>query len=163
MNDALKIDFGFTKPRIAVLGLNPHAGDSGLIGKEEMEIIEPAIKKARDEGIMVMGPFPTDGFFGSGNQKKYDGVLAMYHDQALPTFKALGFHEGVNFTAGLPVIRTSPVHGTAFEIAGKNEASPDSFRHAMYLAADIHKRRLLHRELTSDPLKHHNLNDEDGA
>jgi len=162
MHEALKIDFGLSGPSIAVLGLNPHAGDSGLLGTEEKEIIEPAIKKARDEGIMVMGPFPSDGFFGSGNQKRFDGILAMYHDQALLPFKVLGFNDGINFTAGLPVIRTSPVHGTGFEIAGKNQASADSFRSAMYLAADVYKRRAEHQELTSNPLEHHNLNDENG-
>ena len=162
MHASLKVDFGFTRPNIAVLGLNPHGGDSGLLGKEEMEIIGPAIQKAREEGIMALGPFASDGFYGSGSQGRFDGILAMYHDQGLIPFKTLNFMEGVNFTAGLPVIRTAPVHGTAYEIAGKNQASPDSFRNAIYLAADIHKRRIAHQELSSNPLEHHNLNDDNG-
>ena len=128
MRHSLQKDFGVRKPKIAVLGLNPHAGDNGLIGTEEQEIIQPAIEAANQEGILTFGPYPSDGFFGSSNFRKFDGILAMYHDQGMLPFKTLGFDNGVNFTAGLPIVRTSPAHGTAFGIAGKNEASPDSFR-----------------------------------
>jgi 4-hydroxythreonine-4-phosphate dehydrogenase len=152
LNKTLLEDFAITGPKIAVLGLNPHAGDQGLLGKEETEVIAPALKTARDEGIMAIGPFPADGFFGSENFKKFDAVLAMYHDQGLAPFKALMFDQGVNFTAGLPVIRTSPVHGTAYEIAGKNEASPDSFRQAVYLAIDLFKNRAIYKEAANNPL-----------
>lgn len=141
MNESLKKDFGVDKPRIAVLGLNPHAGDNGLIGKEEEEKIVPAIKKAKEENIMVYGPYSADGFFGSGNYKNFDAILAMYHDQGLIPFKSLSFDEGVNFTAGLPVVRTSPDHGTAYDIAGKNLASEASFRQSIYGACDIFRRR----------------------
>lgn len=151
LNKSLKIDFGIRKPNIAVLGLNPHAGDNGFLGKEEKEIIEPAIKEARDEGILALGTFPADGFFGSASQLKFDAVLAMYHDQGLTPFKSL-VSNGVNFTAGLPVVRTSPAHGTGYSIAGKGLASPDSFRNAFYMALDILKQRKLHDELMEDPL-----------
>ena len=153
MNHSLLQDFGIRKPRIAVLGLNPHAGDNGLIGKEEETIIAPAIKKANDEGMLVFGPYSADGFFGSGTWKKFDGVMAMYHDQGLVPFKSIAFHHGVNFTAGLPVIRTSPDHGTAYDIAGKNIASPDSFREAVYMAIDIFRNRKQYAEMSADPLK----------
>jgi len=153
MQESLKTDFGLTKPSIAVLGLNPHAGDDGLLGAEEKEIIEPAIQEARKEGIMAMGTFPADGFFGSYNHLKFDAVLAMYHDQGLSPFKTLGFSDGVNYTAGLPIVRTSPVHGTGYEIAGKGIASPTSFRNALYLAIDIFKQRTQHKELTANPLQ----------
>lgn len=152
LNSTLVEDFAITGPRIAVLGLNPHAGDQGLLGSEETDIIIPALKTARDEGIMAIGPYPADGFFGSENFKKFDAVLAMYHDQGLAPFKALMFDKGVNYTAGLPIIRTSPVHGTAFEIAGKDEASPDSFRHALYLAMDLFNNRAIYREAAKNPL-----------
>ena len=152
LNRTLIEDFAITGPKIAVLGLNPHAGDQGLLGSEETDIIIPALKTARDEGIMALGPYPADGFFGSENFKKFDAVLAMYHDQGLAPFKALMFDKGVNYTAGLPVIRTSPVHGTAYEIAGKDEASPDSFRHAMYLAIDLFNNRAIYREAAKNPL-----------
>ena len=152
MSRSLVRDFGISKPRIAVLGLNPHAGDGGLIGKEESEIITPAIRKAFDEGAFVYGPYSADGFFGSGNFSGFDGVLAMYHDQGLIPFKALSFTSGVNYTAGLPVVRTSPDHGTAFDKAGKNEASEASFREAVYLAQDIYQHRLLHAQASSNPL-----------
>ncbi len=152
LNRTLIEDFAITGPKIAVLGLNPHAGDQGLLGGEETEIIIPALKTARDEGIMAIGPFAADGFFGSENFKKFDAVLAMYHDQGLAPFKALMFDRGVNFTAGLPVIRTSPVHGTAYEIAGKDVASPDSFRHAIFLALDIFKNRMIYKEVSKNPL-----------
>jgi 4-hydroxythreonine-4-phosphate dehydrogenase len=152
MEKSLRMDFNINKPKVAVLGLNPHAGDNGLIGTEEEEFIEPAIKKANDLGILAYGPYPADGFFGSSNYCNFDGILAMYHDQGMLPFKTFGFEQGVNFTAGLPIVRTSPAHGTAFDIAGKNIASPDSFRHALYLAIDIHKNRKLYEELTKNPL-----------
>jgi 4-hydroxythreonine-4-phosphate dehydrogenase len=153
LNASLISDFNISRPYIAVLGLNPHAGDEGLIGNEEIDIIMPAIKAARDLNIMALGPFSADGFFGSGNFKNFDAVLAMYHDQGLIPFKALAAGEGVNFTAGLPIVRTSPAHGTAYEIAGKGEASCSSFRKAIYTACDIYKNRLAFKELTSNQLK----------
>jgi 4-hydroxythreonine-4-phosphate dehydrogenase len=157
MNRSLILDFGIRKPRIAVLGLNPHAGDKGLLGSEEGEIIDPAIQLAQKEGIMAFGPFPADGFFGAGSFTKFDGILAMYHDQGLTPFKALSFDSGVNFTAGLPFIRTSPVHGTAFDIAGKGEASENSFRQAIFLACDIFRNRQMYAEMTKNPLKHQDI------
>ena len=148
----LQVDFAIGKPTIAVLGLNPHAGESGRIGMEEEEIIRPAIIEAKKSGMMVMGPYPADGFFGAMQHTKFDAVLAMYHDQGLVPFKALSFGGGVNFTAGLPVVRTSPDHGTAPGLAGRNEASPDSFRQAVYLACDIWKNRLEYDEANANPL-----------
>mgnify|MGYP001416572723 CR=1 FL=1 len=139
--DSLRNDFGIERPTIAVLGLNPHAGDGGVLGNEEEKIIRPAIVEVKKEGSMVMGPFPADGFFGSGQYNKYDGILAMYHDQGLIPFKLLSFGAGVNFTAGLAGVRTSPDHGTAFDIAGKNEADPSSFLKAMFTAIDIARLR----------------------
>jgi len=153
MNTSLKKDFAISRPKIAVLGLNPHSGDNGVIGSEEKEIIIPAINKAKENNILAFGPYPADGFFGSGNFSKFDAVLAMYHDQGLIPFKAISFESGVNYTAGLPIIRTSPGHGCAYDIAGKNEASPESFRNALYLACDIYKNRLLYDELHANPLK----------
>jgi 4-hydroxythreonine-4-phosphate dehydrogenase len=152
MNKTLQMDFGINRPKIAVLGLNPHAGDEGLIGKEEIEIIRPAIQKAFDEKILTFGPYPADGFFGSSNFFTFDGILAMYHDQGMLPFKAISFEEGVNFTAGLPIIRTSPAHGTAFDIAGKNVASPDSFRQAIYTAMDIFCKREMFKNNMKNPL-----------
>jgi 4-hydroxythreonine-4-phosphate dehydrogenase len=152
MNESLKIDFGIRKPRIAVLGLNPHAGDDGILGTEEKTVITPAIEKAFTDGILAFGPFPADGFFGSDNYTKFDGILAMYHDQGLIPFKTICFESGVNFTAGLPIVRTSPAHGTAYDIAGKDIASPDSLRAAMYLACDIFNHRMMHDELNANPL-----------
>lgn len=140
-NKSLIEDFGIFKPRIAVLGLNPHAGDKGVIGKEEEEIIFPAVKQALDEGIICFGPLPADGFFGSNGHAHYDGILAMYHDQGLIPFKTIAMDNGVNFTAGLSVVRTSPDHGTAYDLAGKNMASENSFRQALYMALDIYKNR----------------------
>lgn len=140
-NKSLIEDFGIFKPRIAVLGLNPHAGDKGVIGKEEEEIIAPAIKQALDEGIICFGPLPADGFFGSNGQSHYDGILAMYHDQGLIPFKTIAMDNGVNFTAGLSVVRTSPDHGTAYDLAGQNMASENSFRQALYMAIDVYKNR----------------------
>jgi 4-hydroxythreonine-4-phosphate dehydrogenase len=153
MNKSLIQDFNVRKPRIAVLALNPHAGDTGLLGDEEDKFIIPAIQKAREMDILAFGPFPADGFFGFTGYTKYDGILAMYHDQGLIPFKALTYEGGVNFTAGLPVIRTSPAHGTGYEIVGKNEASEASFRQAIYLACDILKNRTEYAELTANPLK----------
>lgn len=157
MNQSLIADFGIRKPRIAVLGLNPHAGDNSLLGSEEAEIITPAILQTQKEGIMAFGPFPADGFFGAGSFTKFDGILAMYHDQGLAPFKALSFDSGVNFTAGLPFVRTSPVHGTAFSIAGKGEASENSFRQALFLACDIFRNRQLYAEISKNPLKHQDI------
>ncbi len=157
MNRSLILDFAIRKPKIAVLGLNPHAGDNSLLGTEENDIIIPAIRQAEKEGIMVFGPFPADGFFGAGSFSKFDGILAMYHDQGLSPFKALSFESGVNFTAGLPFIRTSPVHGTAFQIAGKGEASENSFRQAIYLACSIYRNRQMYNEISKDPLKHQDI------
>ncbi len=153
LNDSLTQDFGIVKPRIAVLGLNPHAGDDGLLGSEEKEIILPAVEECRGKKIHVFGPYAADGFFGSGNYKKFDGILAMYHDQGLAPFKTLAGGSGVNFTAGLPFVRTSPDHGTGFDIAGKGEASPDSIREALYAAIDIYRHRLNHAERTANPLR----------
>jgi len=152
MNQSLIEDFGILKPIIAVLGLNPHAGDNGLLGKEDDEIILPAVKKAKEENIMALGPFAADGLFGSPEFYKFDAILAMYHDQGLVPFKALSFNSGVNFTAGLSVVRTSPAHGTALPIAGKGLASPDSFRSALYLALDIYKQRKNHKEILKNKI-----------
>lgn len=153
LSHSLLSDFTIRAPRIAVLGLNPHAGDNGLLGDEEIKEIIPAIAQAQEEGILAFGPFPADGFFGAGSFTKFDAVLAMYHDQGLVPFKALSVEGGVNFTAGLPVVRTSPAHGTAYELAGKNEASPDSFRKAIYLACDICRSRKEFKEMSANPLK----------
>jgi 4-hydroxythreonine-4-phosphate dehydrogenase len=150
---SLKQDFNISKPRMAVLGLNPHAGDSGAIGGEEEKVIIPAIKAAVKDGMLVYGPYPADGFFGSMTFKKFDAVLAMYHDQGLIPFKYMAFASGVNYTAGLPVIRTSPDHGTAFDIAGKNMASEESFRNAVYLACDLIRTRKNYNQATANPLK----------
>lgn len=138
---SLKHDFGIKKPRIAILGLNPHAGENGRIGKEDVEIIDPVIKEFKEKGDLVMGPYPADGFFGSSQHLNFDGVLAMYHDQGLIPFKILSQGEGVNFTAGLPFIRTSPAHGTAFNLAGKDLADPTSMRNAIFLALDLIKEK----------------------
>ena len=141
MNKALVEDFGIMKPKIAILGLNPHCGDNGVIGKEDDEIIRPTIAEIRESGELVFGPYAADGFFGSSTYKQFDGILAMYHDQGLAPFKALSFGNGVNYTAGLSKIRTSPDHGTAYEIAGKNAADPSSFKEALFSAIDIFKKR----------------------
>ena len=146
-------DFGILKPRIAVLGLNPHAGDNGVIGTEETEIIGPAIKELQEQSILCYGPYPSDGFFGSENYRSYDGILAMYHDQGLIPFKTLAMENGVNFSACLPIIRTSPDHGTAYDIAGQNKASEVSMREALYMAIDIFKNRQLYAQIRSNPLK----------
>jgi len=146
-------DFGIEKPRIAILGLNPHAGDEGLLGDEEQKVIAPAIEAARGKGMLTFGPYGADGFFGTGQYRHFDGVLAMYHDQGLAPFKALAFDSGVNFTAGLPIVRTSPDHGPAMDIAGKGQASPDSFRAAVYAACDIYRLRKEYREISANPLE----------
>ncbi|MDR1055365.1 MAG: 4-hydroxythreonine-4-phosphate dehydrogenase PdxA [Prevotellaceae bacterium] len=147
------VDFMIHKPHIAVLALNPHAGDNGLIGKEENKIIIPAVDECKEKGMLVYGPYPADGFFASAMFNQFDAVLAMYHDQGMIPFKSLSYDGGVNYTAGLPVIRTSPTHGTAYDIAGENKASIDSFREALYMACKIYKNRTLHAELTAAPLK----------
>lgn len=141
MIKSLQKDFGIKKPRVAVMGLNPHAGENGLLGDEEENVISPIINEMKSGHHIVMGPFPSDGFFGQGTYKQYDCILAMYHDQGLIPFKTMAFEEGVNYTAGLPFVRTSPDHGTAFGIAGKNEADETSFRNALYLANDIVRQR----------------------
>ncbi len=153
LNRTLIQDFCIDGPRIAVLGLNPHAGDNGLIGKEEENIIIPAINNAKSVGVNVFGPYSADGFFGSGNYKKFDAILAMYHDQGLIPFKSLSFGNGTNFTAGLSIIRTSPDHGVAYEIAGQNKAEESSFRKAIYMACDIHKNRMFSEKINENPLK----------
>ena len=151
LNSTLKTDFSCRKPRIAVLALNPHAGDNGLIGEEETNIIRPAIAAAQEQGIWAFGPYSADGFFGAGQYNHFDAVLAMYHDQGLAPFKALDM-SGVNFTAGLPVVRTSPDHGTAYNLAGKNEADPQSMLHAIYTAIDILRERLTNVQLEAGKL-----------
>lgn len=145
-------DFGIRKPLIAVLGFNPHAGEDGLLGKEEEEIIIPAIKKLKEDGVMAFGPYPADSFFTPPNLQKFDGILSMYHDQGLTAFKTLCFSDGVNYTAGLDIIRTSPVHGTAYEIAGKGIADEQSFREAVFMACKIYKKRQEFDQINSNPL-----------
>lgn len=152
--EALRRDFRLSAPRIAVLGLNPHNGDDGLMGSEEKDVIAPAIARLADEGIPCFGPFPADGFFGAGSYTRFDAVLAMYHDQGLAPFKALAMEDGVNVTAGLPVVRTSPDHGTAYDIAGCGTASPASMRAAIYAAIDIWRNRAAYDEENSHPLEH---------
>jgi 4-hydroxythreonine-4-phosphate dehydrogenase len=153
VKNSLIQDFGITKPKIAVLALNPHAGDNGVIGKEDDEILKPTLKKIFDKGTMVFGPFPADGFFGSNSYEKYDAVIATYHDQGLIPFKTLSFGNGVNYTAGLNKIRTSPDHGTAYEIAGKGVADHNSFKEAVYTAIDIYNSRNQYQEISKNPLK----------
>lgn len=152
LNKSLKKDFMIRKPKIAVLALNPHAGDNGLIGNEEIEYINDTLESLQDDNVMVYGPFPADGFFGTGMYDKYDAILAMYHDQGLVPFKTLSFQSGVNYTAGLPYVRTSPDHGTAYSIAGKGEASEDSFRKAVYEAIDIFRSRTENKDLESNKI-----------
>ncbi len=152
MEETLRVDFGIDRPTIALLGLNPHAGDGGAIGDEDEQIIRPAAIECKKNGMLVMGPFPADGFFGSGQYKKFDGILAMYHDQGLAPFKLLSFGKGVNFTAGLVGIRTSPDHGTAYDIAGKNQADHTSFQEALFLALDLARNRTEYREAHQNPL-----------
>ena len=153
MKDSLLRDFGVTDPKIAVLGLNPHCGDGGLLGDEEQNIILPAVQAAQAEGIQAFGPYSPDGFFGLGNYSRFDATLAMYHDQGLAPFKALAFSDGVNFTAGLPIVRTSPDHGTAYDMAGRDEADPRSMMSAIYTAIDIFRRRLQYGTLLEGKMK----------
>lgn len=152
MNESLKRDFGVPMPKIAVLALDPHAGDNGVIGNLDMTVVKPVIDQVQAKGVLAYGPYPSDGFFGNGSFNQFDGVLALYHDQGLIPFKLMSFTDGVNFTAGLPYVRTSPAHGTAFDIAGRDKASEQSFRRAVYLACDILRNRREYDELTSDPL-----------
>ena len=153
INDSLKKDFWIEKPKIAVLGLNPHASDNGLLGKEEAEIIAPAIQEAFDKGIICFGPYPADGFFGNGTYKKFDAVLAMYHDQGLIPFKTIAFETGVNYTAGLKFVRTSPDHGTGYDIAGKNLADPTSFMEAVFAAIHIVQHRREQESMLKNQLR----------
>lgn len=152
LNKSLVQDFSINLPRIAVLGLNPHAGDDGVLGKEEQDVIVPALKQAEKEGIICVGPYAADGFFGSGSFAKFDGILAMYHDQGMIPFKCMSMDSGVNYTAGLKIIRTSPAHGTAYDKAGKNIASEESFRNALYLACDIFNNRKTDKNINSNRL-----------
>lgn len=152
-NTSLKSDFTISIPRIAVLSLNPHCGDNGLIGSEEKDIIKPAIDSMRKRGVQCFGPYPADGFFGAGMYSSFDGILAMYHDQGLTAFKTLSADDGVNFTAGLPIVRTSPDHGVAYDIAGKGEANENSFRQAIYVALDVWRNRQIDKEAYANPLK----------
>ncbi len=153
-------DFGIRKPKIAVLGLNPHAGDNGIIGNEDKDFILPAIQKASGENKIIYGPYPADGFFGNATYKQFDGVLAMYHDQGLVPFKTISFNTGVNFTAGLNFVRTSPDHGIGYDIAGKNMANEDSFKRAIYAAIDICKNRKLYSKVSENPLAHGHIKKE---
>jgi len=153
IQETLKQDFRVQKPRIAILGINPHSGDNGVIGKEDEEILKPTIQKIRDKGHLVFGPYSADSFFGSKNYKNFDAVVASYHDQGLIPFKTLSFGMGVNFTAGLKKVRTSPDHGTAFEIAGKNEANINSFKEAVFKGIEIFKAREEYKDLTENPLR----------
>jgi 4-hydroxythreonine-4-phosphate dehydrogenase len=153
LEQTLRDDFTIEKPRIAVLALNPHAGDNGLIGTEEQEIIRPTVMKAVEEGMCVFGPYSADGFFGAGRYVHFDAVLAMYHDQGLAPFKLLAMEDGVNYTAGLDIVRTSPDHGTAYDIAGKSVADEASFRHAIYSAIDIFRARKAWDEAHQNPLE----------
>ena len=163
MNTSLQQDFGIDKPRIAVLGLNPHAGDGGVIGEEETTIILPAVQEAKNIGIVAFGPYPADGFFASCNYTKFDAILAMYHDQGLIPFKHIAAEEGTNFTAGLDIVRTSPDHGTAEDIAGKSIADETSFRKAIYTAVDIYRTKIDYAEMRANPLiKRAILHDERG-
>jgi len=150
---SLKEDFGIDAPRIAVFSLNPHAGDNGVIGMEESEVIIPAMQEMVAKGIQCFGPYPADGFMGSGNYTHFDGILAMYHDQGLAPFKTVAMDEGVNFTAGLPIVRTSPAHGTAYDIAGRGIASESSFRQAIYTALDVFRNRQIEKAINARPLR----------
>jgi 4-hydroxythreonine-4-phosphate dehydrogenase len=159
LHESLIKDFGVRKPKIAVLGLNPHAGDDGVIGNEDDTIIKPAIESLKLNGL-VFGPYAADGFFGNGTYKQFDGIIAMYHDQGLIPFKTLAFEDGVNYTAGLSEVRTSPDHGTAFDIAGKNIANEMSFKKSIYMAVDIFKNRKLYAEISENPLTFSNIKKE---
>lgn len=152
-SDSLRSDFAIVHPRIAVLALNPHAGENGLLGSEEQDVIIPAITAAKEQGVECYGPYAADGFFGSGLFKHFDGILAMYHDQGLAPFKTMAMDSGVNFTAGLPIVRTSPDHGTGYDIAGQGKASEQSMREALYAAIDITRNRERYKEMTANPLR----------
>lgn len=152
-SDSLRSDFAIVHPRIAVLALNPHAGENGLLGSEEQDVIIPAITAAKEQGVECYGPYAADGFFGSGLFRHFDGILAMYHDQGLAPFKTMAMDSGVNFTAGLPIVRTSPDHGTGFDIAGQGKASEQSMREALYAAIDIARNRERYKEMTANPLR----------
>lgn len=158
MTQSLIQDFRIQRPKIAVLGINPHSGDNGVIGKEDEEVLKPTLKYLNDEGNLVFGPYSADSFFGSGNYKNFDGIIAAYHDQGLVPFKTLSFGKGVNYTAGLTEVRTSPDHGTAYEIAGKGEADYGSFREAIFLAMNVYRNREEYKELTANPLVIHKPN-----
>lgn len=160
LKESLMRDFGIEAPKIAVLGLNPHAGDGGLVGREELEIIIPAINQAGNQGILCFGTFSADAFFARSQYLKFDAVLAMYHDQGLIPFKSLSIGQGVNFTAGLPIVRTSPDHGTAFDIAGKNQADESSFRAAVFTCIDVIRQRRQHEESGRNPLRKSELASE---
>jgi len=162
LNQTLIEDFSISKPKIAVLGLNPHSGDGGVIGNEEIEIISPAIKELSDQGILAFGPFPADSFFQPSKYKSFDAVLAMYHDQGLTPFKTLAYEEGVNYTAGLPFIRTSPDHGVAYDIAGKNIADEQSFMEAIFTAIKIFKNRSEYKEMMSNRLQPRRMPSDNG-
>jgi 4-hydroxythreonine-4-phosphate dehydrogenase len=153
VKNSLIQDFSINKPKIAVLGLNPHSGDGGVIGREESDLLTPTLKKIFDKGTLVFGPFPADGFFGSNQYEKYDAVIATYHDQGLIPFKTLSFGKGVNYTAGLSKVRTSPDHGTAYDIAGKGVADYNSFKEAVYLALDVYHSRIQYAEISQKPLR----------
>ncbi len=153
INNSLKVDFGIRKPKIAILGINPHSGDNGVIGKEDDEVLKPTLKKLNEKGMLTFGPYAADSFFGSDNYKKFDAVIAAYHDQGLIPFKTLSFGQGVNYTAGLSHVRTSPDHGTAYEIAGKGVADHSSFEEAVFKAISIYKKRSEYKELSANPLK----------
>lgn len=157
MNESLRMDFNIRKPKIAVLGLNPHCGDNGVIGNEEENVIIPAIEQANEQNIMAFGPYAADGFFGTNKFSAFDAVLAMYHDQGLAPFKTIDYTDGVNFTAGLPIVRTSPAHGTAFEIAGENIADHHSFKQALYLAIDINKNRTMNKNIKKNTLPNYDV------
>ncbi|MEL6848313.1 MAG: 4-hydroxythreonine-4-phosphate dehydrogenase PdxA, partial [Bacteroidota bacterium] len=152
MHKSLENDFNIQRPMIAVLGLNPHAGDNGLIGPEEKDIVQPAITELKKRGMRVYGPYPADGIFGSSGYRKFDGIMSMYHDQGLIPFKLISGYEGVNFTAGIPLVRTSPDHGVAYDIAGKGEANPESLRQAIYVAMDVFRNREMNHDLAANAL-----------
>ena len=163
LNDSLKRDFGVDMPKIAVLSLNPHCGDGGLLGDEEQNIIRPAVEEAVEQGILAFGPYSPDGYFGLGEYSKFDATLAMYHDQGLEPFKALSFSDGVNFTAGLPIVRTSPDHGTAYDMAGRDSADPLSMRASIFTAIDIYRNRIKYDNLLRGKMEERKLEQEEDS
>ncbi|MBP5537019.1 MAG: 4-hydroxythreonine-4-phosphate dehydrogenase PdxA [Bacteroidales bacterium] len=163
LNDSLKRDFGVDMPKIAVLSLNPHCGDGGLLGDEEQNIIRPAVEEAVNQGILAFGPYSPDGYFGLGEYSKFDATLAMYHDQGLEPFKALSFSDGVNFTAGLPIVRTSPDHGTAYDMAGRDAADPLSMRASIFAAIDIYRNRVKYDNLLKGKMQERKLEAEEDS